>query len=265
MERHRFYERLTTRWVGRDFEYFPVLDSTNARLRSRLVAENVPDGAMVVAARQTAGRGRLGRSWLSPTGGLYVSYLFYPERERLDGVIGLLAGVALSDAVRAVTGVTPGLKWPNDGVIGGRKYAGILVEAGTEPRPWAIVGIGVNVGQAPPGGPAHGVGLAEAAGREVSWEDVGALLTQNLERDYEKWLVHGNRPVVQRWEAYNVTLGQVVEVRQGERVVAAGRADRIDDDGFLWVSPTAGPPIRVSGGEVSIRLAGDQYAPGPRD
>ena len=122
-----------TRTVGRTLCCFPELDSTNNYAKA-LAQKGAPDGTAVIADRQTSGRGRMNRSFQSPKGkGIYLSVLLRPvlSPEHLP-LVTALAGVALCDAVEKVCGARPGLKWPNDPVLNGRKLCGILTEASLE-------------------------------------------------------------------------------------------------------------------------------------
>ena len=140
--------------VGRTLVCLAEVDSTNLRAR-QLAAEGAADGTVVVADRQTAGRGRLGRSFQSPGGqGIYLTALLRPDLppERLSPVTAM-AGVAVCRAVERLCGVSPGLKWPNDPVLDGKKLCGILTELSLEGETARVqelvLGIGINVSQRP--------------------------------------------------------------------------------------------------------------------
>jgi len=123
---------------------FDVLDSTNEELRRRIYAGTCRDGLVVIAARQTGGRGRVGRTWASPAGNLHISLARRADEPHgLTTAMTLVTGLALAGAVEDKTGIRPSIKWPNDLLVGGRKLAGILVEGH---RGWQIIGAGVNVG-----------------------------------------------------------------------------------------------------------------------
>ncbi|PSR37835.1 MAG: biotin--[acetyl-CoA-carboxylase] ligase [Sulfobacillus thermosulfidooxidans] len=248
------------RWLGADLTQLARVGSTNQVLRERMRRQHVPEGAVVLAREQTAGRGRLGRVWWSPPNqGLYVSVLLYPPRTRQGGILSLLAGVALTDAVEQATGMTPGLKWPNDAVMGGKKYAGILVEGGTEPQPWAIVGMGINVlGTVPEDFP-HATTLSQELGKDVDIEGLWRHLAKALEQRYEQWLEDGNAPIIAQWKTVSVTLGYAVEVRTPSGLIT-GIAEDVSDDGTLWIRQGS-DRVPVMSGEVSLRLANGAYAP----
>ena len=138
-----YYSRLSTRSLGRDMLLFEELDSTNAWCKRRLSEGGAPEGLAAAARCQTAGRGRLGRSWESRKGdGLYVSFVTLPLPGELLPLVPIAAGLSAAEAAEAETGLRVGIKWPNDLIVSGRKLSGILCE-GAAGR--AVCGIGVNL------------------------------------------------------------------------------------------------------------------------
>ena len=256
---HRFI-REEQGWIGQDLTVLETVGSTNELLRERLMKENVPPGAAVLALEQTRGRGRSGRSWLSRKGqGLYASVLLYPPRIQHGGILSLLAAVALSEAVSEVTHLAVGLKWPNDGVVDHKKYAGILVEAGIAPILWAIVGMGINVyGRIDKTQYPQAITLEEAGAKEVKLEDLWQSIARHLEASYERWLVEDNRFIIERWRTYALTLGKNVVV-EGPSGTITGMAEDIDEQGRLLIRQGS-LVIPVSSGEVSIRSSDGSYA-----
>ena len=131
-------------------EEVPAIDSTNKALRERAAAGE-PEGLVLRADAQTAGRGRRGRGWDSPPGNLYVSLLLRPPCPPATGAtVGFVAAVALGAVLRALTPAPAPVrhKWPNDLLIGGAKMTGVLLEAGTQPSgalDWLVLGMGVNI------------------------------------------------------------------------------------------------------------------------
>ncbi len=253
--------QLKTRWVGHPTVVLDTVDSTNRWLKERWSSGKIGPGTVVWADEQMAGRGRLGRQWASPAGfHIYTSLLWFPPHERLTGLMSLVAGVAVVRAVRAITHLDARLKWPNDAVIGGKKFAGVLVEAGQEPVPWAIIGIGMNVrGSIGPSFP-HATTLEEASGRTIARGNLWLQLMGELEQAYTSWKDNGDQWVVEAWSAINVTLGQEVRIEQPGHAPWTGTADQLDLDGGLWVK-IPGRRVKVISGEVSVRLADGRYAP----
>ena len=180
-----------TRVVGRELRCFQELDSTNNYLKAWTGG---PDGAAVTAESQTAGRGRMDRSFQSPRGqGIYLSVLLRPglPPDRLPPVTAL-AGVAVCTAVERVCGVRPGLKWPNDPVLKGKKLCGILTEMSLEAETGRVqslvLGIGINVGQRPedfaPEVREVATSLLQVLGKRVSRPRLTAALLEELDKAY---------------------------------------------------------------------------------
>lgn len=215
--------------LGRPYRYLGTVKTTQDELR----AWEAPTGAMVVAERQTLGRGRLGRPWESPGGGLYFSCLV-----PLSELLPLRAGLALVEAAGVGS-----LKWPNDLLApDGRKLAGILIES----EPWArraYLGVGVNTNRAP---------IPEAA----SLSEFRFVHRAQFLADFlcllEGWLSQRPGQVLQAWRARNVTLGHEVRVCLGQGKVVEGEALDISPKGGLLVRTTQGV-CEVTAGDVGLR------------
>jgi BirA family biotin operon repressor/biotin-[acetyl-CoA-carboxylase] ligase len=249
-------------WPGglwRSVEVAAVTGSTNADLLARAAAGE-PEGAVLAAEQQTAGRGRLGRTWTSPPcAALTFSVLLRPAavpRARL-GWLPLLAGVAAAAAVRAVTGLEARLKWPNDVLVGPRKLGGILAEAAGDA---VVVGIGVNVStesaELPPPGPG---GLAATSLRlQGAWSlDRGRLLAEvlaGLERRYRAWCqVFGDTErsgLRAEYTSWCGTIGRPVRVELPGGRLLDGLAAGVDADGRLLVSVPPGADLPVAAGDI---------------
>jgi BirA family transcriptional regulator, biotin operon repressor / biotin---[acetyl-CoA-carboxylase] ligase len=227
----------TTRFT--DIREFASIDSTNTYLLGEARA-GAPEGLVAVADHQTAGRGRLGRTWTAPPGtALLVSILLRPVGLPGDQRHLLTAAVALSAAQGCIdlAGISPQIKWPNDLLVGDRKLAGILAEA---ERDAVVVGMGVNVASAPP----EGVALEELAGRPV---DRGELLAAVLDR-LEGWCRDLSRVgVAYRRECATIGRQVRVELPGGQ---LHGRAEGVDDRGHLMVRTEEGRVVEVSAGDV---------------
>ncbi|WP_144122378.1 biotin--[acetyl-CoA-carboxylase] ligase [Catellatospora sichuanensis] len=225
--------------------------------------EGAAEGLVVTAESQTAGRGRLGRTWVSPPrAGLAVSVLLRPASDVSGwGWLPLLAGVALAEAVRAVTGLEPALKWPNDLLIGGRKCAGLLAEV---PVPGAVViGIGLNVSlgadelpDTPTGLPATSLLLAGAA--EADRTALLAALLERLGAHYDVWQAAGGDPdksgLRDAYLRMCATLGrQVSVILPGGATAMTGAAVTVDSDGRLVVRTATGDHPVAAGDVVHLR------------
>jgi len=230
--------------------------STNADAAA-LAESGAPEGCVVLADLQTAGRGRLGRSWSSPAGtGIYASVLFRPE-PRVARLLTIAAGVAVAEAIEGVAGIGPVLKWPNDVYLGsgpqsGRKVAGILAEAGVSSGdPWVVIGFGINV--LPVSFPhelaLRATSLESELGRPVDRGELFAECLVRLAARYADLSADRCRHVVNAWKQRAApTFGRPVAwVEEG--AAHAGVVRGIDDEGGLLVDTEAGI-VRVVSGEL---------------
>lgn len=245
--------------VGREVLCFSELDSTNTYLK-QLALDGAADGTAVIAAHQTAGRGRMDRTFQSPAGkGLYLSVLLRPELPP-EGFLPVtaLAGVAVCHAVEALCGVRPGLKWPNDPVLRGRKLAGILTElvVGEDGKPAIVLGIGVNLCQRPEDFTADVAAMAtslEAEGYAVSCETMAAALLRELDRMYGVLLRGDLATWRQRYERDCVNVGKTVQLLRPDGRRERAEALGIDEDFGLAVRLADGREEVIRSGEVSVR------------
>lgn len=247
--------------VGQELRCFDEIDSTNTYAK-QIALSGAPDGTIIVANCQTAGRGRMDRSFQSPRDkGIYLTVLLRPDlpAERVIPVTAL-AGVAVCDAVERVCGVRPGLKWPNDPVLGSKKLCGILTEMSMEAETgrlqYLVVGIGLNVLQMPedfsPDVAEMATSLAMALGHPVSRPALTAALIEALDHLYTA-LKNGDMAeylAIYRRDCIN--LGKTVQIISPagrETVTAVG----IDRDFGLVVRTADGSEKTVRSGEVSVR------------
>jgi BirA family biotin operon repressor/biotin-[acetyl-CoA-carboxylase] ligase len=250
----RLRQALRTRgvaWPG-PLEWHGTLTSTSdvLKARARLGAR---EGTGLVADTQTGGRGREGRTWVSPPGGLYLSVVLRPRFAEV-GLVPLAAGVAVAEAV-GEQGVDARLKWPNDALVEGRKVAGVLTESSSSSGrvDWVVVGIGVNVSVdrvslASLGGTA--TSLLLEAGRVAAVEDVAAAVLARLSLWYDA-LESRPSSVVEAWRAHAVPWwGEPVRVETVTGVLQGVLRD-VDDTGALLVDGGEEGVHRVLSGEVT--------------
>ena len=260
------HARLRTKAIGRSLRVLAQVGSTNdvALAAGR---GGAPDGFAVLADRQTAGRGRLGRAWESPPGlGIYTSVVLRPRvPAALAPLLTLAVGIAAAETIQEATGLLPRLKWPNDIQLDGRKLAGILVEGTTlEGRlSEAVVGIGINLNQGVTDFPVElgdsATSLRMVLGHPVGRADLVAGLYNTLEHWYRVFCDGECRTILDRGRQWSAVLGQPVEVRTAtERW--SGLAWDLDQDGALVVRDPHGALRRVVAGDVSIRVAGAKGA-----
>ena len=237
----------------RHVEWRAVVDSTQNLARD-LARDGAPEGTIVIAESQTAGRGRLGRQWHSPAGcNLYCSLVLRPPLPPIAvPTFALVVGLAVADAVQALLGARAALKWPNDVLLDGRKVAGILTEldAEIERVRYVIVGIGVNVNtEAFPADLAtRATSLRLAAGHPVDRARFTGGLLAALEARYRRFLADGFAAMRPEWEASAALTGKEVRVTAPEGEVS-GRVVGVDDDGALRLAGPRGE-LRVVAGEV---------------
>lgn len=224
--------------------------STNADVAAAAQAGE-PEGYVLVADEQTAGRGRLGRSWSAPAGtSLSVSILLRPGPVPANrwSWLPLLVGVATVEAVQDAAGVQPTLKWPNDVLLGGGKLAGILVErVDTAGGPAAVAGIGINVAAAPDR-------AASLAATGVSRDAVLDALLARLERRYAAWRADpGAGDLADAYRTACETLGLDVRAELPGGAVLIGRALSVDDAGRLVIGTATGRRAVGAGDVVHLR------------
>jgi BirA family transcriptional regulator, biotin operon repressor / biotin---[acetyl-CoA-carboxylase] ligase len=247
-----------TRVIGRDVRVFRETTSTNDVVE-KLARDGVPEGVVVFAESQTRGRGRLGRAWLSPGGkGLWLSILLRPRLESAAATrLTIAAATALTRAVESVTGLRPGVKWPNDLMIRGRKVAGTLLElhAELDRVRHVVMGIGLDVNQTeadfPPDLHALATSLRIETGRPVSRAELAVALLRELDRDYERAVGDDFEVLAAEWESRCITIGHRVTVVAGRRRIE-GRAESLDVDGALLLRTQHGHLERIIGGDVTI-------------
>lgn len=242
---------------GRNLVFYPRTSSTNNMAR-QLANKHFPAGTLVVTDEQTAGRGRMGRTWVAPPGtALLISILFRPpvppsQAYRLVMATGLAAAEAC-EAAAEVAGIAVDVKWPNDLQIGGLKLAGLLPESAVIGGRLAhvIVGLGLNVNQtfAPPD-PLHGVAtsLRQATGRDFDRAALLAAIMGRLNIWYYRLTGDG---LIDAWRGRCVTLGKRVRIETPDGVVE-GQAEDLEPSGALLLRDDAGEMHHISVGEATI-------------
>jgi BirA family transcriptional regulator, biotin operon repressor / biotin---[acetyl-CoA-carboxylase] ligase len=233
-----------SRRFGHPRVHHRLTDSTNARARE-LAASGAPDGTIVTASEQSAGRGRQGRTWAAPPGKALLLSAIVRNLSQRDALLPLAVPVAVAEACDEFTGTRCGIKWPNDIWVDGRKLSGILLE-GRPQEGWAVIGIGVNVGTARDEFPDElretATSIAIESGRDPGVEPVLASVLAGLERR----LTEEPGTIVAAWRERDVLLGRPVRWNGGE-----GAAAGINDDGSLLVDTDSGR-VALDAGEVHL-------------
>jgi len=242
--------------IGHKVIHYFRIDSTNSAALE-LGAQAAPHGTVVIAEEQTAGRGRLGRKWYSEkSSGIYASIVLRPPLAPATAPVPtLMAGVAAQNAVRAATGLSGDIRWPNDLLINGKKVCGILTEmrAEVDRLHMVVLGIGINVNQSsmPDELREIATSLALEGGRHYSRLHVLAELLRDIERYYHMLLNEGSAAIVREWSAAST-------YAEGKRVrVKASRDDYsavtsgLDASGALKVCRDDGRQELLMAGEIT--------------
>ncbi|HXG22466.1 MAG TPA: biotin--[acetyl-CoA-carboxylase] ligase [Methylomirabilota bacterium] len=249
---------LTTKTFGKPLHFFPSIDSTNTHA-ARLAREGATEGTAVIADEQTGGKGRLGRSWVSPPGvNLHLSLILRPPlATTLVPQINLLAAIAVANAIRDVSSLSPAIKWPNDVLLQGKKVCGILAEMQTETGTLrsVVLGIGVNVNAPlsafPPELHDKASSLFLTGGQFIDRAVFTAALLTHLEKLYVLWLERGFLAVRPAWEHYAAGLiGQQITVAAPEGTIT-GVVLGLDSDGALLLQDE-GTTRRILAGDVTV-------------
>lgn len=247
-------ENLRTKFIGQNILYYPVTPSTMDAAK-QAIREVAAEGTVVIADHQTAGRGRLGREWLSPPdSNILLSIVLYPMPEQLPRLT-IAACLAVAQSIEKVTGLETTIKWPNDVLIAGKKVSGILIESDAhgDRVNYAIVGIALNVNLDPTTIPEiseTATSLKEMLGRKVSRREMLIALLDEFETLYNA--LRRGEPIDREWRQRLETLGQRVAVRCGDEV-QEGVAEGVDEDGNLLLRHSDGSLMTIAAGDVTIK------------
>jgi BirA family biotin operon repressor/biotin-[acetyl-CoA-carboxylase] ligase len=247
-----------TKVIGRDIQVFEQTTSTNDVVE-KLARDGVKEGVVVFAEAQTKGRGRLGRQWMSPARkGLWFSILLRPElRPQETTQLTVAAATALWRAIRAETGITAEIKWPNDILIRGKKVVGILTELSAEVDrvKHVTLGVGVDVNLSASEFPSDlrkiATSLRVESGKPISRPELATAILRELDRDYARICAGQFAALADEWEQHCTTIGKNVAIQIGERKMR-GRAEALDDDGALLIRTEHGHLERIIGGDVTL-------------
>ncbi len=247
-------QRAAAARFGKTFELHAELASTNDRAKE-LAASGAPEGTLVVALRQTGGRGRPGRAWASPPGGLYLSLVLRPDKGMLERAsLALVAGLAAGEALDVAGRTATSLKWPNDVLLDGKKIGGLLAEV-TRERNEAVVilGVGLNVDTPadafPPEVRAIATSLRAAKGAPASLEAVLKHFLAHLEGHYESVRKGSGALLLSKAADRMTMLGSKVRVKLADRVVE-GVASGLNATGALVVAVEGKPNEIIYAGDV---------------
>ncbi len=250
---HEVQFDLKTKTLGKKIFFYDTVASTMDEA-FRLGMEGTPEGTVVCADGQSKGRGRLGRSWLSPKGkGIYLSIVLRPALLPSEAAcLTLLCAVALSEAIKNICGLNSLIKWPNDLLINGKKVAGILTElnAETDRVKFVVVGIGVNVNSSRDSLIVDATSLQVEAKRTI----LRVELTKEILRMTEEWYLLSQRqgftPIIKRWKEISFTLNKRVRIADPAGFIE-GEAVDMDQDGGLLIRKDSGVIVKKMAGDIT--------------
>jgi len=247
-----------TRIIGRHIRVFQETTSTNDVVE-KLAHDGVKEGVVVFAESQTKGRGRLGRTWISPAKkGLWFSVLLRPGISPQDATqLTVAAATAISRAIKTETGLLVEIKWPNDLLLRGRKTGGILTELSAELDSvrYVVLGIGLDVNISASEFPENlkkiATSLKVELGRPIHRADLAEEVLRELDADYKRLQASKFDEIADEWESQCTTIGRNVIVNIGNSQTR-GRAESLDSTGALLVRTEYGRLERIIGGDVQI-------------
>jgi len=243
--------------IGKRIIYLPRVDSTNEALKRLRLEENLEEGTLLAAGTQERGKGRMGRRWESPPGGLWFSVILQP-RVPLEHIalLSLVFALAVNQTLDQYLPVPAAIKWPNDVYAGGKKLVGILLETSGEmdAPEYLIVGIGINTNigaeDIPPAMRPLCTSVLEQGGVLVSHNELLAGVLQSLDQYYRRFLEEGFSNILPEFKAKCFHLGQQVEIQQGTRKISGTNID-INERGHLLVD-TGEDIVEITTGDVHL-------------
>jgi BirA family biotin operon repressor/biotin-[acetyl-CoA-carboxylase] ligase len=248
--------------TGHELFFVGQAASTNT-VAMEMAAKGCPEGTVIIADSQTGGKGRLGRTWISPAGvNLYLSSVVRPNIQPRDATgLTLFSAVACASALRQSCGIPVFIKWPNDLLVGSRKIGGILTEirADMDHISYAVIGIGINVNLPEQDMPEELRKIATSvlieSGKTFSRTSLAAATIKEFDRWYMLLLNGGKKEITERWIELSSTIGKHVRLAAGDRIFE-GIAEGIDDEGLLIVQMADGSFRKFSAGDVTTEGAG---------
>jgi len=257
MHPNKVKARLQTQIIGRTIHYLRQVTSTND-IAKELAARGAREGSVIVAETQTHGRGRLGRKWVSPEGGIWLSIILRPKMNPKDATkLTLTTSVAVARTINKLYDLKAEIKWPNDIEINGRKVCGILTEATTRGKTtdFVVVGIGVNVNIdlsfLPEPLRGSTTSLKEELKTEIERERFLSALLNEIERYYKLFAKVKFDSILREWRSLCSHMGSHVKITSFNETFE-GRAVDVDENGALLVKLGDGTTRRVVSGDVTV-------------
>ncbi len=239
--------------------FYQSVDSTNEIAMLSSAKNDTESGTIIIADRQEKGKGRLGRTWISPPGlNIYMSIILRPEIEPKDAtLLTVLTSIACALALRGISGLKVVIKWPNDLMVSEKKLGGILTEVRSEPEriKTAVIGIGINVNIENKDFPAEirdiATSIKNETGKYLSRSEIIIRILKEFEAWFNVFKSKGSRPLLEKWKQLSSTLGKNVKVAIGDSTVS-GLARDIDEEGMLILELKSGSLRKISAGDVTI-------------
>ena len=242
---------LRTNVIGKDIKYFTETESTN--IIAREIADSGDEGTVVVAESQTGGRGRMGKKWISPEGGIWLSIILKPRIQPLYASrITLMAGVSVAKTIAGL-GLPARIKWPNDVLINGKKVCGILTEIGAEVDmvDYIVVGIGIDANVDTESFPEEfretSTSLKKELGKDVNRAEFVQGLLLEFEVLYLKFQKEGFSSILHEWRNLSATIGEWVKITTQTRTIY-GEAIGVDNEGALILETGEGQLEKIVAG-----------------
>lgn len=244
---------INTKFIGRKIYYFDTVSST-MDVAFQFGVKGAPEGTLILAETQTKGRGRLGRSWVSPKyKGIYLSLLLRPKiLPNQTPILTLLSAVSACEAIKTVTGLDPQIKWPNDVLIHHKKLGGILTELNAEMDEvrFIVIGIGLNVNNDKKSLISAATSLKEQKKENINRIELLREILHKIEINYLLLQEKGSRAIIEKWREHNITLGKRIKVASHKEHLE-GQALDIDMDGTLLLRKDSGVVEKVVSGDVA--------------
>ena len=252
--------KLKTEWLGKTLHYYLEIGSTNKEAKRYAADAENNHGDVFYAEQQHEGRGRLGRPWYSPTGsGILMSMILRPDIQPQEApLITFVAAVSVAEAIREITGLTAGIKWPNDILLDGHKIAGILTEMNSEIDRvnYIVIGIGINVNQQNSDFPEdmhdYASSLYLEGGVAVSRDIIFCRVLEKMEHNYNVWINQGSDVILSKWRDMALYIGSPIRLFDARNSFEGVFID-IDNQGALHVLLDDGITKVFAAGEISLR------------
>ena len=252
------YRNLQTKYIGRQIFYHKQVTSTNCMVKESIKDKNMyfREGAVMIADLQTAGRGRLGRNWYSPHGGIWLTIVLFPNLEPVYiAKITLMTAVALVQSIKRLYRISVQIKWPNDLISGNRKLCGILTEMAAESDRinYVLAGIGINANmqrqEFPEDIREQSISLQEILGGSVSRIKLVQVLLENFENYYDRLQKKQFESILEEWKENSDTLGKNIVINSAGQTIS-GKAVDLTPEGALVIRQKDGKLVNILSGTL---------------